>query len=103
MKRRATWFEFYNNIPVFPRYRGGLEILKELESDEVSIRGMRVSMYRHLGRWEDQGFVTSRVEDVPAGFEGLAKREYARIESQRPEEFEKDKSGLRLILNPGYV
>lgn len=60
MKRKATWDDLFEAIPVCPEYSTGLEILRSMEDQDFSVRGMRGVMYVHLSEWQDQGLVNSR-------------------------------------------
>jgi hypothetical protein len=94
--RRATWDDFYNTLD-FPEYKKGLAIIKELESRRLRAGWMRGVMYIKLSGWEEEGHVTSRLEDLADDAIGIRRREYRLVPSARRPDEKFSLNGIELV------
>lgn len=73
-KPKATYEDLYNTLS-FTKWKTGLELIKELESNGKRAGHFRGTMYVYLAQWEDDGFIRVR-EREPSDLERENQRKY---------------------------
>lgn len=103
MKPKATYQDVYNHLSL-QEWKTFLGIKKELEIEGKSAGHLRGIIYVQLAKWEEQGFVRSRLKgpNISGQDNYPRQREYQKNPNGIPEEFRQTESQLEAGLSPVF-
>jgi hypothetical protein len=95
----ATFMDLYEALGL-SEYKTGLELLADIKEQGKRTGHLRGIMYVRLSRWEDEGFVESRVRASESVGVDIPQHEYKRVSAGYPRELCSDEMGLEESFAP---